>query len=170
MGFSCLLPFFSLSIQNSCFYFFNILFCELKQVQAAKMTSVFVQDNRHHLNLLIQSILHLQETQITNVVSRWENITNSLSFDDIYNFSLFSNGKLNRQMDFFFYSYSLEKLLRSCFYQKLIFNIWGYLIKGLAFYDAKVLSHFQRGKTPNLQECSNVNKSQKYFLKWGTFQ
>lgn len=35
------------------FLFFNILFCELKQVQAAKMTSVFVQDNRHHLNLLM---------------------------------------------------------------------------------------------------------------------
>lgn len=39
-----------------------------------------------------------------------------------------------------------------------------YLIKGLAFYDAKVLSHFMGGKNPNLQECSNVNKSQKYFL------
>ena len=148
MGFSCLLPFFSLSIQNSCFYFFNILFCELKQVQAAKMTSVFVQDNRHNLNLLIQSILHLQETQITNVVSRWENITNSLSFDDIYNFSLFSNGKLNRQMDFFFIVIVQKSFLEAAFIRSS-FLTYGieYLIKGLAFYDAKVLSHFRGKKT-----------------------
>lgn len=65
------------------------------------MTSVFIQDNKHYLNVLIESILHLEHTQITNVVSRWENIINNLFFNDIYIFSSFDNGRLNKQMDFF---------------------------------------------------------------------
>ena len=101
MGFFALTTVF-LSVNSKFLFLFLIsLFYGPKQVQAAKMTSVFVQDNRHHLNLLIGSILHLEKTQITNVVSRWENIINNLSFNDIYIFSSFGNGRQNRQMDFF---------------------------------------------------------------------